>query len=325
MRTRALALPLVFAAALHLAALAVIFRQIPESGAVAAGSGGLEIALGAGGAASAEAVASAPGATDELDTAATEAPEAAEAVEIEKAESAPPPPAESMDAREAEPFPAVIEAVEASPPDSASPSPAEPLAAASVDAVPVVEAAPEPERALAPVPQPKPERRKVDPPRAVAGRAPDASDPVDPRRSRVGEKSGTEAAKAGARADSTGDTTSAAPRAGGAAPSAPAAGGGGDPGVKRDYAATLAALLARHKRYPRRAQARRQEGTGLLYFVVEANGALTTAEVRRSSGHGALDEEILALVRRVGTFPPIPPEVGVARLELVVPISFTLR
>ncbi|MEL6220562.1 MAG: TonB family protein, partial [Pseudomonadota bacterium] len=85
------------------------------------------------------------------------------------------------------------------------------------------------------------------------------------------------------------------------------------------------ASLSRHKRYPRRAQSRRQEGTGRLFFVVEQNGRVSAMRLQKSSGHRLLDDEILAILGRVGTFPPIPGEIGVARLELVVPINFSLR
>ncbi|MEL6311028.1 MAG: energy transducer TonB, partial [Pseudomonadota bacterium] len=100
---------------------------------------------------------------------------------------------------------------------------------------------------------------------------------------------------------------------------------GGDPGAKRDYMSRLAAILTRHKRYPRRAQSRRQEGVGHLFFVVEASGSVATIRLTKSTGHRLLDEEILAILGRVGRLPPIPDDVGVARLEIVVPVNFNLR
>jgi periplasmic protein TonB len=45
----------------------------------------------------------------------------------------------------------------------------------------------------------------------------------------------------------------------------------------------------------------------------------------RSSGASALDDEALALLRRAEPFPPPPPELPGARVDLTVPIRFNLR
>ncbi|WP_352231133.1 energy transducer TonB family protein [Paralimibaculum aggregatum] len=95
--------------------------------------------------------------------------------------------------------------------------------------------------------------------------------------------------------------------------------------MQRDYLTRLARYLARHKRYPQAAWARRQEGTGHLLFAIDAAGRVTAAELRRSSGHGLLDREILALIERAAPLPAIPPELGVSRLEVVLPITFRIE
>lgn len=100
---------------------------------------------------------------------------------------------------------------------------------------------------------------------------------------------------------------------------------GGAPGVKVDYMAQLAAILSRHKRYPRRAQSRRQQGTGELQFVVDENGTVVTYTLHRSSGYSLLDKEIMAILGRVGQFPPIPQDMGVAQVEVIVPVNFNLQ
>ncbi len=100
---------------------------------------------------------------------------------------------------------------------------------------------------------------------------------------------------------------------------------GGNPGVKIDYMTQLAAILSRHKRYPRRAQSRRQQGIGELQFIVDERGNIVTYTLHRSSGYSLLDKEIMALLERVGQFPPIPDDMGVAQVEVIVPVSFSLR
>lgn len=100
---------------------------------------------------------------------------------------------------------------------------------------------------------------------------------------------------------------------------------GGNPGATRDYIAQLAAILTRYKRYPRRAKSRRQQGVGRLYFAVDTQGRVIASSLRQSSGYPLLDDEILAIVARVGRFPPIPDDLGQTRVDVVVPIRFSLR
>ncbi|MEM6972930.1 MAG: TonB family protein [Pseudomonadota bacterium] len=101
--------------------------------------------------------------------------------------------------------------------------------------------------------------------------------------------------------------------------------GGGDPGALRDYQARIAALLERNKRYPRRAERRRQQGIGQLFFVIRKDGSVGVSRLAQSTGHDLLDEEILTILSRVGRFPPIPDEIGVAELPIQAPIRFQTR
>src|SRR5690606_10718338 len=84
----------------------------------------------------------------------------------------------------------------------------------------------------------------------------------------------------------------------------------------------LLAHLERHKRYPRSAQLRRQEGVGYARFVLDRNGRVTGLRLERSSGHDILDREVLELIERAQPLPAFPPELVEERLDLVVPIQF---
>jgi protein TonB len=92
-----------------------------------------------------------------------------------------------------------------------------------------------------------------------------------------------------------------------------------------DYFGLLQAWLERHKRYPRRARLRHQEGVVLLRFVILEDGRVGEFALVEGSGHELLDEEARQLVRRAAPLPAIPPEVAARRLELVVPVRFSLR
>ena len=87
----------------------------------------------------------------------------------------------------------------------------------------------------------------------------------------------------------------------------------------------LLAHLERHKRYPRRARWRRQEGVVHLRFTMDREGHVLAAQIARSSGHDTLDEEVLALIRRAQPLPKPPSELPGESLEFVVPVQFFLR
>ena len=104
--------------------------------------------------------------------------------------------------------------------------------------------------------------------------------------------------------------------------SAADASAGGLPGAQADYAAVLLAWLERHKKYPRRAQVRRQEGVVLLFVVIDRGGRVLASRIDESSGHGVLDGAAMAMLERAKPLPPIPSDMPGDRIELVVPVQF---
>lgn len=101
--------------------------------------------------------------------------------------------------------------------------------------------------------------------------------------------------------------------------------GGGIPGETTDYLATLQAWLEKHKVYPKRAKRRREEGTAMLYFVMDRKGNVINAELRESSGSKTLDKEVMRMIDRAQPLPKMPAAMTSAQLELVVPVQFYLR
>lgn len=88
------------------------------------------------------------------------------------------------------------------------------------------------------------------------------------------------------------------------------------------WQARLASHLERRKRYPAEARRSRQQGTALVRFSIDSGGNVGAVSLSQSSGHPALDQEVLALVRRASPVPAPPPGVG---LTIVVPIRFDMR
>jgi periplasmic protein TonB len=96
-------------------------------------------------------------------------------------------------------------------------------------------------------------------------------------------------------------------------------------GPPPDYLATLRAWLEKHKQYPQQAQRRRQQGTTLLRFTLSRDGRLLGHSIERSSGFESLDIAVGEMIERAAPLPPLPPDMGQDRLEIVVPIAFFLR
>lgn len=98
----------------------------------------------------------------------------------------------------------------------------------------------------------------------------------------------------------------------------------GPAGPPPDYVGCILARLERAKRYPAAAKAARLEGTVLLRFAIDRRGRLLDWRIEAPSGVPALDEEVAALVRRAAPFPPFPDDMDRERMELTVPIDFSL-
>ena len=170
-------------------------------------------------------------------------------------------------------------------PQSASPAPAAPAGELRGPAAPATQAAVTPDRAI----------RTEDGSRRSSGSAEDR-----------GERSGAGASGPGV-----------AGRGGEAS--------GSVPGARADYHARLRIWLEKHKRYPRRARLRREQGVVVLRFAVTRAGAVTDLDIEKSSGHPLLDGEARKMVRRAQPLPEMPPSMQESRTEVLVPIRFTLR
>lgn len=306
-----------------------------DSGAKQSGLGGIEISLGPAGGAPGSVAAEEtelPEAEDAqpeqavtpdvpVDKTVVEEPESDQPVEEvpEIAELLP-------DPEDSSPEPEPVQSVEVIPeivelllePDNASPEPTEPILL--VSDTQVIEPIAEPKFAKI-VPPKRPEPPKQEPvevtkpapapPVEAPLETPKNIQPVEqlaalpPSDAGVGGKSGTKDQQN----TGSGDNTQ----------------GGGLAEANVDYLVTLQAWLEKHKEYPRRAKRRRQEGTAMLYFVMDRNGKVIEARIEESSGSRLLDTEVMKMIERAQPLPRMPEEMSMAKLELVVPVQFYLR
>jgi protein TonB len=100
---------------------------------------------------------------------------------------------------------------------------------------------------------------------------------------------------------------------------------GGAPHVEPSWQTSLIQHIERYKRYPPQAQARNEQGVVLLGFSLDRDGRVLTHRIVQSSGYAALDDEVMAMIMRAEPLPPFPASMPQARLDLTVPIRFSLQ
>jgi periplasmic protein TonB len=97
------------------------------------------------------------------------------------------------------------------------------------------------------------------------------------------------------------------------------------PHVERSWETAMTRHLQQYKRYPSDAQSRGEEGVVQLSFTVDRNGHVLNREIVRSSGHRELDSEVMSMIERAQPLPPFPASMPQAKLDLTVPIRFSLQ
>ncbi len=134
-------------------------------------------------------------------------------------------------------------------------------------------------------------------------------------------KAGTGGEADGEKMESRGDSMGGAPFESGDTGQSPEV----EAGVHRIYMQTLQVWLERHQRYPRRARRKQQEGTAIVRIVVDRDGEITSYELIQSTGYRLLDKEVREMIERASPLPAIPTEMTHSRLEIKIPIAFSLR
>ena len=63
----------------------------------------------------------------------------------------------------------------------------------------------------------------------------------------------------------------------------------------------------------------------LLSFSLDRDGHVLAHSIARSSGYADLDGEVTAMIKRAEPLPPFPASMIQPRIDLTVPIRFSLR
>ena len=94
--------------------------------------------------------------------------------------------------------------------------------------------------------------------------------------------------------------------------------------IYKSYYGVVRSMLDSNKKYPLLSLQRRQEGTPIVEFTILQNGDVINIDIT-SSGFRLLDREAQKIVLKSAPFPPIPKSLGKNRIDLRVPINFSLQ
>ncbi|WP_444929646.1 TonB family protein [Microbulbifer sp. SSSA002] len=94
--------------------------------------------------------------------------------------------------------------------------------------------------------------------------------------------------------------------------------------TRQIYHSGLLSHTFRHIRYPKRAQARGQEGSVRLNVTINSQGEVEDIQPISESRFSSLNREAQAAVRRAGPYPAIPPLLGADTYSFSIPITFRL-
>jgi periplasmic protein TonB len=100
---------------------------------------------------------------------------------------------------------------------------------------------------------------------------------------------------------------------------------GGALRVEPSWQTSLVRQIQRYKRYPPQAQARNEQGVVLLGFSLDRDGHVLAHHIVQSSGYSDLDNEVMEMIIRAEPLPPFPASMPQSRLDLTVPIRFSLQ
>ncbi len=95
--------------------------------------------------------------------------------------------------------------------------------------------------------------------------------------------------------------------------------------IPKTYVLELKNWLGQYKKYPVNAYRLKQEGVAIVGIVINRSGDIISYDIRRSSGHKALDLEVENMIKRAKKMPALPADFPREQLELLIPIRFKVK
>jgi periplasmic protein TonB len=170
---------------------------------------------------------------------------------------------------------------------------------------------------------PQPGEQEVEPVTTTAERAPDELTPEQPAPIAEMPEQKVEQAPERTRTDAPTEKKAAEKKQVAAVPTDSASGvGRGSSDASSNHDGLVAAHLQRHLQYPAAARKARSRGVATVSFTVDEFGHVTSVELAQTSGIGAFDQEVVAMVRRASPFPRPPDR---RSRDFKIPVRFNSR
>lgn len=94
--------------------------------------------------------------------------------------------------------------------------------------------------------------------------------------------------------------------------------------VSEIYLSKVMNMIERKKRYPEIAKKMRQEGNVHITFTIRKDGAIRDIGLAKKSSYERLNRAAVSILKEIGSFPPIPEEVGEKSFSLSVTIRYKI-
>lgn len=94
--------------------------------------------------------------------------------------------------------------------------------------------------------------------------------------------------------------------------------------IKNAYLSKIRRSIERRKKYPKSAKRAKQQGTVRVRFTINANGSIRNISLVGGTPYAKLNKAAFKILRRIGSFAPIPKELGKRSLTVTVPIRYKI-
>ncbi|MCB9982291.1 MAG: energy transducer TonB [Rhodospirillales bacterium] len=91
------------------------------------------------------------------------------------------------------------------------------------------------------------------------------------------------------------------------------------------YIDRVRAIIESNRIYPGAARRRKLEGTAVIQIRIDRDGHILGHQFIESSGHHALDQAVLSMIKASDPLPAMPPSVRKTTMSIKIPIGFQLQ
>jgi len=94
--------------------------------------------------------------------------------------------------------------------------------------------------------------------------------------------------------------------------------------IEQQYSLHLRDLIAREKKYPKKAKRKRQQGTVIITFTVYSDGHIQNISIKQSSGNQLLDKNAISTIRHISGKLPLPDKIDRQQWTFTLPLVYRL-